>query len=490
MKKFTLLLLAMIAMSSLQAEVRLPAILGDGMVLQRNSEVNIWGWAEAGAKIKVTTSWNSEKFTTTASEDGEWLVKVPTREVMWEQSITISDGDKTTLNNVMIGEVWVCSGQSNMEMPLTGYNCQPSENPTQALIEAKRYPNIRLFTVEKCSKGEPLEDCEEYKAWSDASADNIATFSATAYYFGRTLASFLDDVPIGLVHSSWGGTRIEVWLSEKSYDNLHEDVDRDAITKKGNQEKSASRLYNGMIHPIKNFTARGFIWYQGEANRFHYKYYHHMMDAMVSGWREDWGDDTMPFYFVQIAPYHYNGDDKSILPLLIESQSKAAEMIPHSAMAATTDIGHKVTIHPTKKREVGERLAYLALRNDYGVKYVPMPALTLKQMEIKGDTVTISLNNVTRDFEGGNNSLVPYNDEGNLKIKGFEVAGEDQVYHTAKAWINRATNTISMKCGDVPEPVAVRYAFYNLHEGNVVTCLGQPLVPFRTDDWDIIEVKK
>ncbi len=483
MRKITLLLCALSALITLQAEVRLPAILGDGMVIQRNTDINIWGWAEPNKKIKVTASWSKDKFTTTSDSEGNWLVEIPTGEAMWDQSITIDDGDKLTLNEVMIGDVWICSGQSNMERALQGDNSEPTYETLNALIEAKRYPNLRLFTVENTSAHEPADDCPNVRTWSDASADNIYNFSAVAYFFGRTLSSFIDDVPIGLIHNSWGGTRIEAWMSEQAYDNLPTEVDREPLMKKSRNQKGTNKLYNGMIHPLINHKAKGFLWYQGEANRFNYSCYHTMMAAMVKSWREDWGDDTMPFYFVQIAPFAYSGDSETILPLLVESQVKALDIIPYSGMAATTDLGNPATIHPPKKREVGERLAYLALRNDYGVKSTPMPAPTYKDMSIKTDTVTVTFNNVSRGTNG-NNSLVFNSDSAKLDIKGFEVAGADKQFHPAKAWINRGNNTISVKSSEVTEPVAVRYAFYNVSDGNVVTCFGQPLIPFRSDDWE------
>lgn len=208
-----------------------------------------------------------------------------------------------------------------------------------------------------------------------------------------------------------------------------------------------------------------------------------MISSMVADWRADWGDETMPFYYVQIAPYVYEGLKHTILPLMIESQVKALDLIPYSGMAATTDIGHTTSVHPTHKKEVGERLAFLALRNDYGIKSVPLPAPTLKEAKFNGAEVTISLNNLSEEFGGFNNTLAYYQDDSPFIVKGFEMAGEDKVFHTAQATINRGDNTITVRCGEVAEPASVRYAFYNTHDGNVMTCVGQPLVPFRTDTW-------
>lgn len=482
-QKLLTLICALLTSSMLQAEVRLPAILGSNMVMQRNTDANLWGWATPNTSIKVKTSWSQDTFVATSDSHGRWLVSIPTGEAMWNQSITIDDGDQLELSNVMIGDVWICSGQSNMEMPLMGFNTQRVNHAVDALIDAHKYPNLKVFTVERTSANEPAEDCPEYRAWSDASADNIANFSATAYFFGRTIASFVTDIPIGLVHTSWGGTRIEAWLSEECYDNLPEQVDKEKIMQKSGQEKSVSKLYNGMISPLKNFAAKGFIWYQGEANRRDYRFYHHMMSAMVSHWRSDWQDDTMPFYYVQIAPYIYEGAKHTILPLMIESQIKALDMIPYSGMAITTDIGHTTSVHPTFKKEVGERLAFLALRNDYGVESVPLPGPTFKEAKFEGEKVTVTLNNLSKEFEGFNNTLAYHDDYAPIKLTGFEMAGEDKVFYPAKATINRSDCSITIKCSQVSEPASVRYAFYNIHDGNVKTCLGQPLAPFRTDNW-------
>ncbi len=483
MKKTFLTIICALTIFSLNAEVRLPAIISSGMVLQRNAEATIWGWAEPNTKISLKASWSSEKFKTTANDKGKWSIDIPTAEAMWEQSITINDGDKTTLDNIMIGDVWICSGQSNMEMMVIGKKSEHTDGTLETLRQASQYPNIRLFTVKRNSASEPRDDCDNYIAWCDATADNVAIFSATAYFFGRTISSFVTDVPIGLVHSSWGGTRIEAWMSEEKFDNLPSQVDKSKITKKGgNNQVGVNRLYNGMIHPITPFTAKGFIWYQGESNRLHSSFYHYMMEAMVSGWREDWGSETMPFYYVQIAPHIYYGANDTLLPMLIESQYKALKMIPNSAIAATTDIGNSYSIHPSQKQTVGERLAYIALHNDYGVNSAPATAPTYKDMTIKGDTITVSLNDVSFS-DDENNSIRRHDGYDLLEIKGFEIAGEDRAFYPATAWVNLKNSSISMKSEEVPNPVAARYAFHNLHEGNVMSCIGLPLVPFRTDNW-------
>ncbi len=479
MRKITLLLCALSALITLQAEVRLPALIGEGMVLQRNSDANIWGWAEPNKKIKVTTSWSKDKFATTSDAEGRWLVEIPTGEAKWDQSITIDDGDKLTLNDVMVGDVWICTGQSNMAMSLMGLNNQYVEGAMQTLATCKNYPNIKLFTVDRADADEPREEFSSRGGWIDATAENVAFFSAVSYYFAQTVCNFVDDVPIALIQDTWVGTRIEAWMSKESIDNTA-GIDQEYTYNIGRTRRHRSRLYNAMIYPIRNYTAKGFLWYQGESNWEQPEDYHLLMESMVKSWRADWGNDTMPFYYVQLAPFILRGAEDLNIPLTIEAQVKALDLIPYSGMAGTTDIGHSEGIHPPRKKAVGERLAYMALRNDYGLTTIPEDAPRFKEMTIKGDTAHLTFYGTSR--EGSNNSLKRYDNYALYDIKGFEMAGENRVFHPAQAKVSGGD--IIVTCDQVTEPVAVRYAFYHLPEGNVETVLGQPLIPFKTDNWD------
>ncbi len=479
--KLILLLSALFIMQSLSAEVRLPALIGDGMVLQRNEDATIWGWSEANNRVTVTLSWSKEKFTTTSNDSGEWSVKVPTGEAKWEQSITINDGDKLTLNNVMVGEVWICTGQSNMAMPIMGLSSQQVDEAMQILADASRYPNIKIFTVRRNDADQPIEEFTSDKGWLDATSENIAYFSTVANQFARTLSDFMGcQIPIGLIQNTWVGTRIEAWMSGESIDNT-QGIDQAYTYDIGRTRRHRSRLYNAMIYPTRHYTAKGFLWYQGESNWDKAEDYHLLMESMVKQWRKDWNSEKMPFYYVQLAPYVQSGERNLNIPLTIEAQVKALDLIPYSGMVGITDIGHSTAIHPPRKRFVGERLAYMALRNDYGFTAIAEDAPRFKEMTIKGDTAHLTFFNTSRN--GSNNTFRKHDNYSLMEITGFEVAGDDRVFHPASAEI--VGSDIFVTCSEVTKIAAVRYAFYNLPEpaGNVITVLGQPLIPFRTDNW-------
>ena len=295
--------------------------------------------------------------------------------------MTLSDGEPLVLDNVLVGEVWVCSGQSNMEMPVSGFMFQPVEGAVDAIADAGMYPGIRMFTVPRVSSKTPLDDCDA--AWQTATPASVGQFSAVGYFFGRMLYKALG-IPVGLITPNWGGSTIEAWMTVDAIDATP-GIDH-AVAKSGTYDNSIpQRLYNGMILPVCRYTAKGFIWYQGESNRRNWYDYKALQVSLVKLWRNAWGDAKMPFYYTQLAPYRYEGDTLRSLPLVIEAQYRALAEIPHSGIAATTDLGNPTCIHPARKREVGERLAFLALANDYGVTGLPAPAPVYKSMERDGN---------------------------------------------------------------------------------------------------------
>ncbi len=472
--------------ASVSARVRVPSVIGDNMVLQRNTQAALWGGASAGSAVTVTTSWDGAKYKTKADSDGKWSVKVSTTDAGGPYSITISDGEALTIKNVMLGEVWICSGQSNMEMPVCGFMYQPVEGSVEAITGAAQYPGIRMFSLPQLSSETPVED--NPSSWKTSSPASVSSFSAAAYFFGRTLYSQLG-VPIGLINTSWGGSIIEAWMTVDAIDAI-EGIDHE-VAKSGKYDNSIpQRLYNGMIAPVCNFTAKGFIWYQGESNRKNWFDYRELQVAMVELWRASWGNERMPFYFTQLAPYRYEGDELRSLPLIVEAQYQAMERIPHSGIAATTDLGNPVCIHPPHKQEVGERLAYLALANDYGIKGLPAPAPTYKSMERDGNKLVISFNNLSEKHSWNDpDSFVGYGATDYIRPGGFEIAGADKVFHPAKANFKWWENKIEVSSADVPDPVAVRYAFRNyMPSADVRTTMGQPMAPFRTDDWEVEDI--
>lgn len=486
MKKWLLALVAAVLCSALNAEVRLPSVLGDNMVLQRNSEVNLWGWAQPGKKVRVKTSWNRKRYRVRVDAEGKWLVKVRTGEAGGPYTITISDGKKVKLENILLGEVWICSGQSNMEMPVQGFLGQPCYHAVETMRDARLYPDIRLFTVARDSTDVRKEDCRG--EWLLPDPATVGAFSAVGYFFGRCLNQYLG-VPVGLVLLQWGGTNIEAWMSPESLDKTGHPEEIASGRWDPNQFRG-SILYNGMVAPVTRYTAKGFIWYQGESNRVNWEYYAIRQAEMIRQWREAWGDEKMPFYLTQIAPYRYEGAEGRRSGLLVEQQVKATTLVPYCAMASTTDVGMYSLIHEPDKLPVGERLAWLALSRDYGVPGVPADAPTYKSLEIKEGRAVVSFNNLCAPNDQSDPrsfSWIDDNGEVVRSVKGFEIAGADRKFHPAEARLLWSDNQVEVWSDKVKVPVAVRYCFSNYAETNLKTTLGQPIVPFRTDDWEIPE---
>lgn len=371
-----------------------------------------------------------------------------------------------------------CSVQMNAA------NAAPVSAAAQTMREAVMYPDIRLFTVGRNQSDVPVDDCEG--SWLKSDPATVGAFSAVGYFFGRCLNQYLG-VPIGLITTNWGGTNIEAWMSEASLNALG--IDK-AYKEKNWDEyyTTSSVLYNGMVAPVVPFTAKGFIWYQGESNRNNCYDYAMMQEEMIRQWREAWGDDDMPFYLTQIAPYRYSGPEKRRSAVLVEQQYKASLAVPHCGMASTTDLGVASLIHEPDKLAVGERLAWMALNHDYAVAGAPADAPTYKSMEVKDGKVTVSFNNLCAPNDQSDpRSFTWYDGNGGIirKLKGFEIAGEDRVFHKAEARLLWSENKVEVWSDDVPAPVAVRYAFCNFVETNLTTTLGQAVIPFRTDDWEI-----
>ena len=492
MKRFAWLAVLLLTGSAAMAKVTFPGIVSDNMVLQRDAQVTLWGWTDGKKTVTVTPSWSKTKYKAAPDKDGRWEVKVKTAGAGGPYSITFNDGDKTVLENILLGEVWISSGQSNMEMPVCGFMYQPVEHSAENIVFAGDYPLIRLYTVPRASKTEPQESVGG--DWKVCTPQAVSGFSATAWFFAKTLSRLLPGIPIGIVTTNWGGSTIEAWMAEKTIDDIP-GINHALSKSKTGDESAPARLFNGMVWPIRSYTAKGFIWYQGESNRFNWFDYRKLMVAMVTSWRELWGNPDMPFYYVQLCPYTYEGDNYRSLAMVIEAQWKALEDLDHAGIAATTDLGNRTCIHPQKKEQVGQRLAYLALANEYGIKGLPKPAPTLKSMEKvkderRGNMLLLSFNNLSEVYRWNDpDSFVGYLADGYNHPDGFEIAGEDKVWHKARGNYRWWYNQIEVWSDEVPEPVAVRYAFKNFcKEANVVTSMGQPLPPFRTDDWEVDDI--
>lgn len=462
---FSFIFFLAISIPDLSGEVKLTAIFGDNMVLQQKSEPAIWGSASANATVRVTTGWNKKSYSIKADNNGKWRVKVATPSAGGPYDITISDGSAIKLKNVMIGEVWVCSGQSNMEMPMKGYMSQPIIGANEAIATSSDN-EIRLFTVKKASNLQPQDNFEG--GWMESEPENVSQFSATAYYFGLMLHNVLK-VPVGLINTSWGGTRIEPWMSEEGLKNFDFVKLPDKNQTGALSQQTPTVLFNAMINPIVGYGIRGAIWYQGESNRNEPAQYTKLLPGMVENWRSLWGAGEFPFYYVQIAPYDY-GSSGLNSAFLREAQLKASTAIPNMGMACIMDIGEKDCIHPAHKKIGADRLALLALTQTYGKKGFTGAGPVFREMTINGQIVKLT-------FDNASNGLTSYGKE----LSCFEVAGANKRFFPAKASI--AGNSITVYCPLVAEPIAVRYAFKDYITGDLFNTEGLPASSFRTDDW-------
>ena len=508
------------------AEVRLPSVIGSSMVVQRDRAVPIWGWADAGEQVTLVLRDSAEaveQVRTRADRDGNWRVELAPRPAGGPYSLAINERE---LTGVMYGEVWLCSGQSNMEWPVMAADAAEME------IAAASYPGIRLFHVPRVAAGSPLPDTAAQ--WQTSSPQTIATFSAVCYYFGRELHAALE-VPVGLISAAWGGTRIEPWTplaGFRSVDGLGGLADsavaadasyreqlpatlqaleawladtRAALQSGGPilpmpesahplaNEEQPTALYNGMIHPLVPYAIRGAVWYQGEANVGDGMSYRDKMEALIGGWREVWGQGDFPFFYAQLAPYDYTfrsmlvsslGVDVSPeywhalasrfgyeldpyrLPEIWEAQT-AALSIPNTGMAVTNDIGNVADIHPTNKQEVGRRLSLWALARTYGQSELTHAGPSYRSMELRDGAIVLHFDDAeglrTRDGE---------------PPTWFEIAASDRHYVEASAVIEGETVVVSSAA--VSAPVSVRFAWHTGAEPNLENGAGLPAGAFRT----------
>lgn len=458
-----------------EAKVELPPILSNHMVLQQKSVVKLWG--KGNGTIDVSVSWNSKTYQTQCDKDGKWILSLETPSATYiPQSITISDKDNSVvLKDVLLGEVWLCGGQSNMEMPLDGFWACPVEGSAEAIATAGQWKDkIRRVKIPKTGHVEVQETVEG--KWEVPSTETAGGISAVGWFFANMLNNVLD-VPVGLVECNWGGSAVESWLPKEIVDTYP--VETLANPKVLNKEPggwwhhtSSYVMYNAMLHPVHNYAVKGFIWYQGETNAGLSQYYAERLATMVKEWRDLWGMGELPFYEVELAPWKYGGDGTSGARQR-EAQRKAVDLIPNSGIVTTNDLVYPYEydqIHPCKKKEVGYRLAYQALNKTYNKKGVVCDGPVYKSMEVKGNEIVIS-------FHGSQEGFSPWHG-----IVGFEVAGEDRVFHPAEARI-QDVHYIVVKSDAVANPVAVRYCFRDFQIGNLVGRRNMPVAPFRSDNW-------
>ena len=457
--------------SSLFAQTELPSFFNDNMVLQRNETVAIWGHDKPNVQIKVAGSWGNSA-SIKSDEKGGWKLKLQTPEAGGPHKLIINGSDEIVFSNVLIGEVWLCSGQSNMDMPLKGYGNNSSINGGNEAILNSTNNQIRFFDTERKVSLEPLDNVTGQ--WQAAAPATVGDFSATAYFFGVKLNRILN-VPIGLIHSSWGGSNVEAWTDKQTLLAFKEIKMPDHIPQVSKDKKPAFQtptlLFNGMIKPFIPFSIKGVIWYQGESNVFTSETYKERFTAMIQSWRTLWKQENMPFYFVQIAPWDYTEYGKFNSAFLREAQVQTLQTVDNVGMAITMDIGDCVDIHPAEKKLVGDRLAYWALAKSYGIEGFAFSGPIYKSMSITDKKIKL-------DFEYSANGLSSSKEI----IAGFAIAGADKVFHAAIAKINK-DKTVMVWSDKVQKPVHVRYAFDNCTEGSLINTEGLPASSFRTDNW-------
>lgn len=484
------ILLGLAATESAQADVRLSSVFSDHMVLQRGMKVPVWGWANEGET--VTVEFRGQK-TVATTVNGKWMVRLPSLKAGGPDTMKVTGKNSVVIRDVLVGEVWVCSGQSNMEFPLS------ASFESKTAIDTAANPNIRLFTVPKLKAEFPVSNVAAQ--WQECNPDTVKGFSAVGYFFGRDLQKALN-VPVGLIHTSWGGSPAEVWMSQdvlvsnpayqrdildaypeqlKWYQNELAKWEKETadLAKEGKQPARGrpwptwkpTELYNGMIAPLLPYAIKGAIWYQGESNAGRAWQYRTLFADMIRNWRRDWNQGDFTFLAVQLAPFMKVQPEpqESAWAELREAQLLTTQALPKYGMAVITDVGDPVDIHPTKKEPVGGRLALAARGIAYGEK-IEYSGPVYKNMKIDGNTIVLSFDHAKSGLEARGGELT-----------GFAIAGSDHKFVWAKAEIKG--NKVVVSSPSVAQPVAVRYGWADCPVVNLWNKDGLPATPFRTDDF-------
>lgn len=478
LRVFLLLMLVPFALNA--QELKLAHIFSDHMVLQRETTAPVWGWGEPGKIVYVSTSWNWQTMKTTVGEDGTWRINVSTGKAGGPYKINVTSGkEKVEISDVMLGEVWICSGQSNMEMPVNGFGFQKVDGSMEAILDAfETKDRIRVFDIKTWKRTEPEADVTN--VWQLSTPRVTANTSAIAYYFAKRLTKALD-VPVGIIVNSWGGSRIESWMTresiEKSGITREELAEIYAVEEKPDRwPETPELIWNGRVYPILGYAAKGFLWYQGCSN-IGQKFYDKLQTSMLNLWRNSWGRGDMPFIYATLAPFDHGDSNGRWRPAFVRTQIHAQEMAPATWAVCLETLGDRNTIHPPKKREVADLMFMRAYASVYGedpglaVDY-PEPK-TIEYLE--DGSVKIKFTNVWSNLM----SIVARD------VVGFELAGEDRVFHLADAQVDLDGETVIVRAGVVPHPVAVRYGFRNWMGANLQTSLGIAVPPFRSDDWEL-----
>lgn len=498
MKKILFLFTIILAATTANA-LELPEIFGNNMMLQQQTNAKIWGWAKPGSTVTIGASWLKTEKTATADKDGKWLIEVKTPAASYDpQKVWVKgDNDLKVIDNVLIGEVWFCSGQSNMEMPLGGFwNC-PIEGANEAIAQAAKYKkSIRVATIAHDGAQTPQKKVRG--SWDICEPKTASRFSACAYFFATTLADMLD-IPIGIINCSWGGSCVEGWLPkeilEKYPDGLVPFNDTDYMKK--------MVMYNGMLYPLAGYTVKGFLWNQGESNIGRENEYADRFTTMVNLWRKMWNqpNDKLPIYTVELPPYWYDEMDGVKGPRFRDIQHKIAKDLANSGCVCTSDLIYEYEpkqIHGTKKKEIGQRLAYMALTRDYGFEGIAAEAPEFDYMEAheasQADVQIIAGSAVAKNAneKGTVYHLYFKNAEDGFDrlsdIENFEAQGADGQWHPAIVWADSAWQNVKRQgcflklvCPEAGEIKNIRYCYKNFVVGKLHNMRGLPVVPFTTE---------
>ncbi len=456
--------------SSARAAVRLPAIFGDHMVLQHGAPLPVWGWAEPGEEVTVQLG-ELRSAAVAAGPDGRWKVTLDPIPLGTRAALVVTGTNTLRIENVIAGEVWIASGQSNMQWTIK------QSARAQAEIDGGNHPMIRMFNVQRAASNDPKDDVTG--KWQIATPDTVAEFSAVGYHFARQLQHHLAR-PIGIINTSWGGTLCEAWtrLEVLEANDMFKPIVERRRADPGDHPNRAAVLYNGMIAPLIPYRIAGAIWYQGESNVGRAWQYQSLFPAMIRNWRDDWGQGEFPFLFVQLAPFRYGNNDPRLCAELWEAQLKALAL-PATGMAVTMDIGNPADIHPGNKQDVGKRLALWAIANTYGRTNLVHSGPLYEHFTLEGDRIRIHFHErslgtglATRDGQPPTH---------------FQVAGGDMKFVDAAAEIDTTgEHSVLVRAEGVKNPVAVRYAWRDDAQPNLMNAQGLPASPFRTDNWTLL----
>ena len=450
----------------------------DHAVLQQQTQVPVWGWGDPGKMVEVR--WDGKSYKTSVKADGSWRVEIPTGKADGAAyTLTVKSGKESlTVNDIVLGEVWICSGQSNMEMPVSGFGFQEVEGATEAIMEAPETASqVRVFDIKTPKCTQPQADVDAAWAYSDGAV--TAKTSAVGYFFAKRLSKSLG-VPVGILVNAWGGSRIEPWMTREVIDaaGLTEQELKDLYAVQEQPDRwpeTPELIWNGRVKPIAGYAAKGIIWYQGCSNMGQPHCYDKLQKAMVEFWRKEWGRE-LPFIFTLLAPHDHGNSDGRWRAFFVENQLHTEEILDKSWAVCTETLGNKVTVHPAQKKEVADMMVQRALQNVYDIySGVSIELPRLKEVVFGEDgTAKVTLTQVWSNLMS-----ISARD-----IIGFELAGEDRQFHLAKAQVDWDGGTILVRCPEVPRPIAVRYGWRNWMGANLQKSNGIPVPPFRSDDWD------